>query len=304
MLIGHRPSRAARAALERGDAVAVRSEFVQDGVVRFDTRKASQFAMYGEQPTGRPLHTMTVPAVVEHTDEPLQIAVFLTPQGAARHGLETAPNYLVGSFPDGMSTERSDALAATWQASAGQQADSWYPSFTVEAGPQDPFRPIALVVVLLAGIVTLGATTVAIGLARADGRRDDEVLDAIGASPGVRRRVSTWQAAVLTLVGSLVGVALGGPAAPGTHAAVHPPPRSASRTCRSRRTRPRSSCSRSACPCWSPPGCGPSRGVGGGWRCAGRPDGLTADGLHAGREARCQLTPGLPSGVRSPTATR
>ncbi|PZF69016.1 hypothetical protein DEJ33_01225 [Curtobacterium sp. MCPF17_047] len=209
VLIGHRPSRAARAALEHGDAVAVRPEFVQDGVVRFDTRKASQFAMYGEQPTGRPLHTMTVPAVVEHTDEPLQIAVFLTPQGAARHGLETEPNYLVGSFPDGMSTERSDALAATWQASAGQQADSWYPSFTVEAGPQDPFRPIALVVVLLAGIVTLGATTVAIGLARADGRRDDEVLDAIGASPGVRRRVSTWQAAVLTLVGSLVGVALG-----------------------------------------------------------------------------------------------
>ena len=35
----------------------------------------------------------------------------------------------------------------------------------------NPFRPIALVVVLLAGIVTLGATTVAIGLARADGRR-------------------------------------------------------------------------------------------------------------------------------------
>ncbi|MDN4649541.1 FtsX-like permease family protein [Curtobacterium sp. PsM8] len=209
VLIGHRPSRAARAALERGDAVAVRSEFVEDGAVRFDTRKASQFAMYGEKPTGEPLRTTTVPAVVEHTDEPLQIAVFLTPQGAARHGLETAPNYLVGSFPDGMSTERADTLAATWQAAAGQQADTWYPSFTVEAGPQDPFRPIALVVVLLAGIVTLGATTVAIGLARADGRRDDEVLDAIGASPGVRRRVSTWQAAVLTLVGSLVGVALG-----------------------------------------------------------------------------------------------
>jgi putative ABC transport system permease protein len=209
VLLGHRPSRAAQAALARGDAVAVRPEFVRDGVVRFDTRKASQFAMYGEQPAGKPLRTTTVPAVVEHTDEPLQIAVFLTPQGAARHGLETTPNYLVGSFPDGMSTERSDALAATWQAAAGQQAETWYPSFNVEAGPQDPFRPIALVVVLLAGIVTLGATTVAIGLARADGRRDDEVLDAIGASPGVRRRVSTWQAAVLTLVGSLVGVALG-----------------------------------------------------------------------------------------------
>ncbi|NII41471.1 putative membrane protein YeaQ/YmgE (transglycosylase-associated protein family) [Curtobacterium flaccumfaciens] len=209
MLLGHRPSRAARAALDRGDAVAVRPEFVHDGVVRFDTRKASQFVMFGQQPTGEPLHTSTVPAVVEHTDQPLQIAVFLTPQGAARHGLETAQNYLVGSFPDGMSTERSDTLAATWQASAGPQADSWYPSFTIEAGPQDPFRPIALVVVLLAGIVTLGATTVAIGLARADGRRDDEVLDAIGASPGIRRRVSTWQAAVLTLVGSLVGVVLG-----------------------------------------------------------------------------------------------
>jgi putative ABC transport system permease protein len=209
VLLGHRPSRAARAALDRGDAVAVRPEFLRDGVVRFDTRKASQFTGFGQQPTGDPLHTATVPAVLEHTDQPLQLAVFLTPQGAERHGLQTARNYLVGTFPGEMPPDRADQLAATWQASAGPQADSWYPSFSIETGPQDPFRPIALVVVLLAGIVTLGATTVAIGLARADGRRDDEVLDAIGASPGVRRRVSTWQAAVLTLVGSLVGVALG-----------------------------------------------------------------------------------------------
>ncbi|QWS33295.1 ABC transporter permease [Curtobacterium aetherium] len=208
-LLGHEPSRAARAALARGDAVSVRPEYVRDGVVRLDTRPASQYAMYGEPPTGKPLRTTTVPAVVEHTDQPLHIGLFLTPQAAARHGLETDPDFLVGSFPDGISDEQSDALAATWQTSVGRDADLWFPSFAVETGPDDPFRPIAIVVTILAGIVTLGATIVAIGLARADGRRDDEVLDAIGASPGVRRRVSTWQAAVLTLVGSLVGVALG-----------------------------------------------------------------------------------------------
>ncbi|PZE87099.1 FtsX-like permease family protein [Curtobacterium sp. MCBD17_032] len=131
------------------------------------------------------------------------------PQGAQRHGLETERSFLVGSFPGGITDEQTDTLAATWQTAAGADADLWYPWFSVENGPEDPFRPIAVVVTLLAGIVTLGATTVAIGLARADGRRDDEVLDAVGASPGVRRLVSTWQAALLTLVGSLVGVALG-----------------------------------------------------------------------------------------------
>ena len=61
----------------------------------------------------------------------------------------------------------------------------------------------------LAAAVTIGATAVAIGLARSDGRRDDEVLDAIGAAPRLRRRVSAWQAAILTSVGSVVGALLG-----------------------------------------------------------------------------------------------
>ncbi|PYY41412.1 FtsX-like permease family protein [Curtobacterium sp. MCPF17_046] len=208
-LLGHRPSRAARAALERGDAVSMRPEYVRDGVVRLDTRPLSQFTAYGEQPTTRATSSTTLPAVVEHTDQPLHLGLFLTPQGAQRHGLETERSFLVGSFPGGITDEQTDTLAATWQTAAGADADLWYPWFSVENGPEDPFRPIAVVVTLLAGIVTLGATTVAIGLARADGRRDDEVLDAVGASPGVRRLVSTWQAALLTLVGSLVGVALG-----------------------------------------------------------------------------------------------
>jgi putative ABC transport system permease protein len=209
VLLGHQPSRAARAALDRGDAVSVRPEYVRDGVVRLETRPVSQFTSSGGQATGEPLSSTTLPAVVEHTDHPLHIGLFLTPQGAERHGLETQRSFLAGSFPGGMSDEQADTLAATWRTAVGADADLWYPWFSVENGPEDPFRPVAVVVTLLAGIVTLGATTVAIGLARADGRRDDEVLDAVGASPGVRRLVSTWQAAVLTLVGSLVGVALG-----------------------------------------------------------------------------------------------
>ncbi|WIB26435.1 ABC transporter permease [Curtobacterium sp. MCSS17_015] len=209
VLLGHRPSRAARAALERGDAVSMRPEYVRDGVARLDTRPLSQFTAYGEQPSAPPVRSTTLPAVVEHTDQPLHLGLFLTPQGAERHGVATERSFLVGSFPGGLPDEQADALAATWQTAAGADADLWYPWFSVETGPEDPFRPIAVVVTLLAGIVTLGATTVAIGLARADGRRDDEVLDAVGASPGVRRLVSTWQAAVLTLVGSLVGVVLG-----------------------------------------------------------------------------------------------
>jgi len=209
VLLGHRPSAAARAALARGDAVSMRSEFVRDGVVRFDTRPASEFLPYMQRSTSDPIRSTTVPAVVEHTDLPMLLGVFMSPQAAEQHRIPTARTMLVGSFPDGISGEESDTLGATWQTTARPDADLWYPDFTVEQGPSNPFRPIALVVIALAAVVTLGATVVAIGLARADGRRDDEVLDAIGASPGIRRRVSTWQAGVLTLVGALVGVVLG-----------------------------------------------------------------------------------------------
>jgi putative ABC transport system permease protein len=208
-LIGHEPSRAARDALAHGDAVVVRSDYVRDGHVRLETRPLSAYASSGGTPVGAPIRSETVPAVVEPTDQPLHVGVVVSPATAERLGIHTSRSYLVASLPGGMSADQTDTLTATWQTVAGPDRDAWYPSFAVETGPSDEARPVALVVVLLAAVVTLGATIVSVGLARADGRRDDEVLDAIGASPGIRRRVSTWQAGVLTLVGALVGVVLG-----------------------------------------------------------------------------------------------
>jgi hypothetical protein len=209
VLIGHEPSRAARDALARGGAVTVRPEYVQDGRIRFESRRPSAHAAYGVPPEGDPLRSDTVPAVVEPTDQPLHVGVLVSPATAGRLGISTTRSYLVASLPGAMPADQADTLAATWQTVAGPDRDTWYPSFTVETGPSDDARPVALLVVLLAAVVTLGATIVSVGLARADGRRDDEVLDAIGASPRIRRQVSTWQAGVLTLVGAVVGVLFG-----------------------------------------------------------------------------------------------
>lgn len=103
-----------------------------------------------------------------------------------------------------------DELYAAWQSTGGTDLDRWSSmSVAYERGPVDDQATVQALVLALAAAVTIGATAVAVGLARSDGRRDDEVLDAVGAAPVLRRRVSAWQAAILTTIGAVVGTLLG-----------------------------------------------------------------------------------------------
>jgi ABC-type lipoprotein release transport system permease subunit len=63
--------------------------------------------------------------------------------------------------------------------------------------------------VAVAALVAFGAAAVALGLARADGRRDDVTLSSVGAHPGLRRNVALWQAVLLTATGAVLGGVLG-----------------------------------------------------------------------------------------------
>jgi putative ABC transport system permease protein len=114
-------------------------------------------------------------------------------------------------FNDGLvaSTTRQPSAREQEQAQAGIDDVSRYTWLGVESGPphQSPIGLLALVIA--AGAVTLGGTFTVVGLAAAEGRADVSTLAAVGAGPGVRRRLAAAQAAVITLLGAALGLCTG-----------------------------------------------------------------------------------------------
>jgi predicted lysophospholipase L1 biosynthesis ABC-type transport system permease subunit len=58
-------------------------------------------------------------------------------------------------------------------------------------------------------VLVLGASTVALGLARFERRPDDATLSAVGGTPGLRRRIGFWQGLIIAGFGTIAGAAAG-----------------------------------------------------------------------------------------------
>ena len=210
LLTGHRPSAEVRRALEDGEAVSLWPEYVHDGAVRIDTFRNRTIDDTAQLEDTRPDASTTIPAVVDVQTPRIKVGVFMTRDTAAAHGVPLVDGLLAMHLPQDLTPAQSDALSSAWQSGGGADRERWGgPGFAYERGPVDDQAAVQALVLALAAAVTIGATAVAVGLARSDGRRDDEVLDAIGAEPVLRRRVSAWQAAILTTVGAVVGTLLG-----------------------------------------------------------------------------------------------
>ncbi|MFS0728700.1 FtsX-like permease family protein [Curtobacterium sp. 1P10AnD] len=210
VLTGHRPSAAVRDALADGKAVSLWPEYVHDDAVRLDTFRDRSWKDATSPDPEHPDATTTIPAVLDEQDPPIQIGVFMTKATAERYRVPAVDGLLVTRLDGEVSPEQWGALASAWQSYGGSaRAQASAPTFFYESGPVDASAPVRALALALAAAVTIGATAVAIGLARADGRRDDEVLDAIGAAPRLRRRTTAWQAAILTTVGAVIGTVLG-----------------------------------------------------------------------------------------------
>lgn len=210
LLTGHRPSVTVRDALASGKAVSLWPEYAHDGAVQIDTFHDQTWKSMTTTSGDRPDATTTIPAVLDVQSPRIQVGVFMTRETAERYRVPAVDGMLVTTQPTELTPTQWDELSSAWQSQGGLDRDRWGgPTFMYETGPVDAQGVVKALVLALAAAVTIGATAVAIGLARSDGRRDDEVLDSVGAAPVLRRRVSAWQAAILTTVGAVIGTLLG-----------------------------------------------------------------------------------------------
>ncbi|MES9505647.1 FtsX-like permease family protein [Streptomyces sp. NPDC000609] len=95
---------------------------------------------------------------------------------------------------------------ATYAAMAQVGSNVWVES---ENGPAETDNSMLMILTLFAGMVTLGAAAITTGLAKADAEADLNTLSAVGAPPGVRRKLSGFQCMVVALTGVVLGTLSG-----------------------------------------------------------------------------------------------
>ncbi|MFE7351678.1 FtsX-like permease family protein [Streptomyces sp. NPDC057543] len=131
------------------------------------------------------------------------IRMILPERTAERLGLHTrvaGSVYAVSHAPTNAEDQRvSGAIAQTG-------GGLWVQS---DHGPGQEDNTVLLILTLFAGIVTLGAAAITTGLAKADAEADLNTLSAVGAPPGVRRRLSGFQCVVVALTGVVLGTLAG-----------------------------------------------------------------------------------------------
>ncbi|MFN3708135.1 FtsX-like permease family protein [Microcella sp.] len=205
--LGASLSAAAVDALEAGRAVALRSEYVREGFATIEWYDGQVVAARGLWDSGDAIvQSKNIPAVVETLDIAIPGALLMSHQAAEQLGLEPTPGMVIAHPTFTVGQAQQDALLELSQQLSG---DPWAARAFAQTGPQDIVGPTALILVSATAAIALAASAIALGLARIDGRRDEAILGAVGATRRLRRASGFWQALLLAGLGSLVGTALG-----------------------------------------------------------------------------------------------
>ncbi|HEX6888053.1 MAG TPA: FtsX-like permease family protein [Candidatus Nanopelagicales bacterium] len=189
-----------RAALSEGSAVALSPRAAAEGTVRL-----AQTAQWLPEPTTLPVAEL--PAVVV-ADLPVRPgAVLVAPEALAAAGLRAE---LDAAVVRGARDGRPPAgFTVAWREhGAPGLLDIPGSPFASLALPRDAR---GLVGVWTALLFALLATVLVTGLALAEARGELAVMAAVGATPRIRRRFAAASAAILGLVGSLLGTLAGIP---------------------------------------------------------------------------------------------
>ncbi|BFV58398.1 hypothetical protein KCMC57_up35020 [Kitasatospora sp. CMC57] len=190
-------SPAAAQALTAGQVVVADPGYLRDGKVTL------QLIRYGATgPQDNQVSTVSLPAVVAPGTVRAARAV-LSPAAAAAIGLVPSVQQSVWRPAHTLApAEEQRATAAVTEAGSGKLA--------VERGYQSgSTNAIALGLAIAASAVAIAAAAIATGLAATDSRGDLATLAAVGATPGIRRRLSAFQCAVVAAMGAVIGALAG-----------------------------------------------------------------------------------------------
>ena len=206
--IDERLSDRERQVLADGGSVSLYPQYVSDGMATIEWRSPDPAIRVGNQPSiAEPDHAIDLPAVVHEPREPIYTGLLMLPETADRIGLEYGPSAVIAQFASMPTETQRDELNAALAALSHSER-SPYPVF-FETGPAQWSTGMTWGLLGGSAFIALAAASVALGLARVDGRRDDDILSSIGASPKIRRSFGFWQAIVLAGIGSIVGVIFG-----------------------------------------------------------------------------------------------
>ncbi|WP_213814600.1 FtsX-like permease family protein [Glaciihabitans sp. dw_435] len=203
-ILGEPVSATSRTSLESGGVVSLYPDYISSGKVTIDwfTDSADPVA----NGTATPVRSVALPATLQEPVKPISFGMFMTPATARSIKLDYVPTLVLAPLASAPSFAETDAARAQIDDIAGVTE---LEVFQVETGPPPVAELAAWGILILTALIVLGASSVALSLARADGRRDDAVLGALGSPPNLRRSIGFWQAIVIAGVGTVIGVAFG-----------------------------------------------------------------------------------------------
>lgn len=203
---GMQLSNESRTALEAGGVVALHPAYAIDGEAELRWIDAERFTSSGLHAQRlEAVRSETLTAVVQEPPTAVRGALLMSPETARSLELEVTPLSAI-AYPDEMPGTREES--ALLELSRDLTGDPWGLQSVAESGPDDIVGVAAWVLVGVSGAIALTASAIAIGLARIDGRRDEAILGAMGATRRLRRAVSFWQAVLLAGIGAVVGAGL------------------------------------------------------------------------------------------------
>lgn len=212
VMLDAEPTSATIATLRAGGAVAFYPQYVDHGHITIQWHTAKQFstAFNTDGPISAPRRQLELPAVVQRPAHDYSYGVFLLTSTAQLQHLTTTQAITLAPLRTPATERQYDQANAAARAITGGDAQTGSLIFIrAEEGPPTTGASTAWAVLALCSIIALAAAAIAIGLSRAEGRRDQWILTALGSSPALRRTYAFWQTLSITITGAVLGVLLG-----------------------------------------------------------------------------------------------
>lgn len=133
------------------------------------------------------------------------VLVAISPETAAAFGMTVQPTLVIAAFDDAVPTSERDRIQALSETTSSAE---WTLAPFFEDGPPSDARWMVPIIVAVS-VLVLGASAVALGLARFERRPDDATLAAVGGTGGLRRRIGFWQGLLIAGFGTIAGAIAG-----------------------------------------------------------------------------------------------